>query len=101
MARVLVVDDERGIRNTLREFLRSSGHEVLLAADVDEGRKLLEAHAVDVVVLDVVLPRDVMELIAYEGPKDHQSLAGLMENVPWRLEKFGADIAKLLKIQAA
>lgn len=58
MACVLVVDDERGIRATLREFLKSSGHEVHLAADVAEARAILEAEPIDVIVLDVLLPRD-------------------------------------------
>lgn len=66
MARVLVVDDERGIRNTLREFLKASGHEVFVAANVGEGRETLQAQEIDVIVLDVLLPRESgLELLRY------------------------------------
>ena len=31
MAKLLIIDDERGIRNTLREILADEGHEVEIA----------------------------------------------------------------------
>lgn len=58
MATVLVVDDERGIRETLKEFLRDAGHEVFVAADAAQGVRALAERAVDVIVLDLVLPRE-------------------------------------------
>ncbi len=57
MARVLVVDDEKGIRLTFREFLKTNGHEVLVAEDFAEAEKLFHARNLDVVVTDIVLPR--------------------------------------------
>lgn len=66
MANVLVVDDERGIRNTLKEFLKGSGHEVFVAPDVDEGKSHLEANPIDVIVLDLVLPKKSgLDLLRY------------------------------------
>jgi signal transduction histidine kinase/DNA-binding response OmpR family regulator len=57
MARVLIVDDEKSIRNTVSEFLRLDGHEVRTAEDADAAGALMQAHAFDVVVTDIVLPR--------------------------------------------
>jgi PAS domain S-box-containing protein len=57
MARVLVVDDEKSIRLTLREFLREDGHEVAIAEDADAALRVLAQQALDVVVSDIVLPR--------------------------------------------
>ena len=57
MARVLVVDDEKSIRLTLREFLREAGHDVAVAEDVDTARALMKQGPPDVVVSDIVLPR--------------------------------------------
>jgi DNA-binding response OmpR family regulator len=37
VARVLVIDDEPGIRNVLRSSLEASGFEVVLADDVSAG----------------------------------------------------------------
>ena len=57
MARVLVVDDEKSIRITLREFLSNEGHEVQMAEDAREAVNLLHADDFDVVVSDIILPR--------------------------------------------
>ena len=42
MSRILVIDDEKSIRNTLREILQYEKYEVDDAADGLEGLKLLE-----------------------------------------------------------
>jgi ribonuclease D len=41
---------------------------------------------------DVVLPRDVMNAIAAHDPANHDELAELMDQVPWRLDRFGDQI---------
>lgn len=66
MTRVLVVDDERGLRRALGINLKARGYEVTLAAD---GRSALEAasrHPPDVVVLDLGLP-DIDGVTVIEG----------------------------------
>ena len=55
-ARLLVVDDEPGIRDLLTASLRFAGFEVFAAADGAEALKLAELHRPDLVVLDVMLP---------------------------------------------
>ena len=56
-ARVLVVDDEKSIRITVQQFLRTEGHEVRVAADAFEAMDILKADRIDVVVSDIILPR--------------------------------------------
>jgi len=56
MARVLLVDDEEGIRRTTPILLGQDGHEVLVARDALEARRLLEAQEFDVVLSDIVMP---------------------------------------------
>lgn len=55
MPQILVVDDEEGIRVTLREFLREAGHQVETAETASEALGLLKSSAFDVVVSDVIL----------------------------------------------
>ncbi len=50
MAKVLVVDDEKSIRISLREFLRGAGYEVGVAEDAYEAIGMLAAADFDVVV---------------------------------------------------
>jgi putative nucleotidyltransferase with HDIG domain len=57
MANVLVVDDEKSIRVTLREFLRIGGHGADTAEDADAALALLREKPYDVVVSDIVMPR--------------------------------------------
>lgn len=56
MAKIIVIDDERDIRDVLMEVLRRAGHEVKVAADADEGLRLLREHGADLVITDVIMP---------------------------------------------
>ena len=56
-ARVLVVDDERAVREGLRRALQLEGYEVELAADGEEALVAARTLAADVIVLDVLMPR--------------------------------------------
>lgn len=57
MSRVLVVDDEKGIRQTLCEFLRKENHEVDMASEAAEALRLLAEISYDVIVTDILLPK--------------------------------------------
>ena len=56
MANILVVDDEPSIVSMLCMHLKLAGHTCLPAADAAEARDLLQRHAPDVALLDVMLP---------------------------------------------
>jgi two-component system, OmpR family, response regulator MprA len=55
--RVLVVDDDRAVRDSLRRSLEFNGYEVVLAADGAEGLVAVGSQHPDVVVVDVMMPR--------------------------------------------
>jgi len=56
-ARVLVVDDDRAVRESLRRSLEFNGYAVALAADGAEALASISGSAPDVVVMDVMMPR--------------------------------------------
>jgi CheY-like chemotaxis protein len=56
MVSVLVVDDERDIREAVAEVLREEGYEVFDARDGAEALRQLRAHHPDVVLLDLMMP---------------------------------------------
>jgi two-component system response regulator MprA len=57
--KILVVDDERAVRESLRRAFTLEGYEVELASDGEEALELLDAPTPepDAVVLDVLMPR--------------------------------------------
>ncbi len=56
MSRILIVDDEVSICWAFRESLADEGHDVEVAASVEEGLRIAGASPLDAVVLDVRLP---------------------------------------------
>ena len=45
---------------------------------------------------DVILPRDLLHALAEQNPKTQESLALILKDVPWRLNRFGSQILELL-----
>jgi two-component system, NtrC family, nitrogen regulation response regulator NtrX len=56
MAHILVVDDEVGIRELLSEILADEGHQVSLAQNAGEARRVRERQRPDLVLLDIWMP---------------------------------------------
>lgn len=56
MARLLVIDDDEMLRETVSAMLRSGGHVVVVAVDGDDGIRLFQEQRFDLVVCDVSMP---------------------------------------------
>ena len=64
LARILIVDDEFSVRDSLDHWFRKDGYEVQTAADAAEATAAMQSGAFDVVLLDVRLPgMDGMRLL--------------------------------------
>ncbi len=70
---VLVVDDDRGVQEAVREELANRDYEVVIASDGDAAIRLLDAMRPDVLVLDLKLPH-------VSGPM----VAAKLNMLPWR-----------------
>lgn len=55
---ILIVDDDREIRELVSSYLKKNGLRVSLAADGRQMRAFLEADSVDLIVLDIMMPGD-------------------------------------------
>ena len=100
MARILVVDDERIIRFTLRQMLEKAGHEIFEAANGLEALKSIDELGVDLVITDIIMPekegietivelrrrRPDLKIIAVSGGGRTQNLDYLQI-----AKRFGAD----------
>jgi ribonuclease D len=56
----------------------------------------LKAHQLEV-ESDIILPRDLLSRLAAKNPQDIQTLDDCLDDVPWRRERFGEEILKVLQ----
>jgi DNA-binding NtrC family response regulator len=111
--KVLIIDDEVAIRESLQILLEEDGYEVINAGDGEEGLGFLDTQAFDLVLLDFQLPdrngleilRDIRErdpdmavimITAYGTPENAvAAIKGGAANFiakPWTNEKLQADV---------
>jgi signal transduction histidine kinase/YesN/AraC family two-component response regulator len=57
MGHVLIVDDERSIRVTLKAFLEEDGHQVETAEEAEAALAIIKDKPIDVVLTDIILPK--------------------------------------------
>lgn len=75
MSKILVIDDERAIRNSLKEILEYEKHEVEVAEDGESGIETFQKGGYDVVLCDIKMPQmdgievlDKLQEISSETP---------------------------------
>ncbi|MEB3159941.1 MAG: response regulator, partial [Synechocystis sp.] len=57
MEKILVIEDEPGVRENLAEILELAQYEVFVAADGIEGIELARHHRPDLIICDVMMPK--------------------------------------------
>ncbi len=75
---ILVVDDERETRQLLRDYLVKHAFRVSSAADGREMRQMLALHAIDLIVLDLMLPGEAGLRMCREGLRGGPHIPVLM-----------------------
>ncbi|MFT5698878.1 MAG: two-component system response regulator PilR (NtrC family) [Desulforhopalus sp.] len=73
MALVLIVDDERGMRDFLKILLEKEGHKALTANGGKKALEILETKTVDLVICDIRMPEitgiELLEIIKENSPE--------------------------------
>lgn len=71
MDRILIVEDDKGIQEVLRNYLEAEGYEVSVAEDGVEGIQRFHGETFSLVLLDIMLPKidgyGVLEVIRKES----------------------------------
>ena len=57
MTKILVIDDERSIRNSMKDILQYEGHEVVLAENGMDGLVSVKSEKPDIVFCDIKMPK--------------------------------------------
>jgi PAS domain S-box-containing protein len=113
--RILVIDDDLGVCQSLRDLLTQEGCDVLVATGGREGLARLDTEAVDLVLSDVVMPDldghevfqevqarhpglPVVLMTAFHHDKDHIIKRSKLEGLEGVLYKKPIDPAKLREI---
>ena len=98
MAKVLVIDDERPIRNALKEILEFEKFTVDLAENGDEGLQLVKKNQYDIILCDIKMPKtDGMEVLdkiisdGYDAPVVMISGHGNVETAVEAIKKGAFD----------
>ncbi len=73
MPKILIIDDERVIRSTLKEILEYEKYDISEAQDGEEGLKMIQEEEFDLVLCDVKMPRmDGLEVLDHVSQLDKQ-----------------------------
>ncbi|MFP3859820.1 MAG: sigma-54-dependent transcriptional regulator [Bacteroidales bacterium] len=75
MAKILAIDDEKTIRESLKEILEYEHHEVELSADGEEAIELFKENKYDLVLLDIKMPQ-------MDGIEVLEKLIGIAPDIP-------------------
>jgi DNA-binding NtrC family response regulator len=70
MAKILVIDDEWGILEQIKEFFEEEGHQVFTADSCKDGIDAIQNVKPDLVIIDIKLP-DASGIEALKYSKDH------------------------------
>jgi len=74
VSKILVVDEEKDLRDALRIKLESAGYQVIEAIDGEDGYAKAELHKPDLILLDITMPK-----------MDGQQVLNLIRQTPWGL----------------
>jgi len=94
MSTVLVIDDEKGILQIIRQALTKFGHNVETAADGQEGIRKFDDGSFDIVITDIRMPGiDGNGVVKHIRNSEKQSIPVIaISGTPWLMESNAFDM---------
>lgn len=94
MSTILVIDDEKGILQIIRQTLTRFGHNVETAEDGVEGIQKFDGGNFDVVITDILMPGiDGNGVVQHIRKSDRQFIPVIaISGTPWQLESNDFDM---------
>ena len=78
MARVLIAEDDKGVREFVSRALRHDGHEIVSVGDGQQALNVFERDRFDIVLADIVMPQLDGIALALKLSKDYPDLPILL-----------------------
>lgn len=98
MSKILIIEDESALQKSLGDVLRKKGYEVFAALDGEIGIRLAKTKDLDLILLDLILPKK-NGFEVFEELKKDSKLASIPVIVLTNLEKI-EDVEKALQLGA-
>ncbi|CAA7600252.1 Two component system, signal transduction response regulator [Acididesulfobacillus acetoxydans] len=77
MKKILIIEDDASIAELQKDYLELAGFEVTLRTDGESGRQALQAGGIDLLILDIMLPRlDGLDIL--RGMKERKDIPVLL-----------------------
>jgi len=94
MSTVLVIDDENGILQIIRQALTKFGHNVETATDGQEGIRKFDDGSFDIVITDIRMPGiDGNGVVKHIRKSEKQSIPVIaISGTPWQMESSAFDM---------
>lgn len=106
--KIVLIEDDREIQNTLRTVLTGAGYDVSVASNGADGQRLIQAETPDLVITDMMMPRmggfpvleylktlesppRVIMITANEGGR-HKAYAEMLGAVDYLRKPFAMDV---------
>ena len=87
MSKILVIDDEEEIRNTISMFLTFVGYDVVTAKDGEEGVKKFDESLFDIVITDLSMPKCNGDEVARHVHKSGRKIpVVVITGTPWDID---------------
>jgi len=94
-ARILIVEDESGIRLALRGLLRREGYDVELAESGAQALRMLQETPFDLILTDLALGRGTSGMDVLKASKQHRSETAVVMITAYGSEKIAVEAMKL------
>lgn len=97
MTRILIIEDERQVRDVLKQMLEKTGYEVDTAEDGRKGLERFRKHPAELVITDILMPNKngletIEELI---GLNPELPIIAISGGGPGEKAQFALDVAKM------
>ena len=79
--KLLIVDDEKGIRDVIKEYAKLEHYEIIEASDGEEAIEAIQNEDVDCMVLDIMMPH-LDGLSALKEIKKQKNILKIKNNTP-------------------